>query len=90
MKNKITKKLINDNWDDFLSMYYLQECPGCPDGHSSFWKTVIESKEWKAWKEHNFKISEHGNYDWPECEELGIMSEGHWGEFVEFLKNYEK
>jgi hypothetical protein len=28
---------------------YFEECAGCPEGHSSFWKTIVESPQWQAW-----------------------------------------
>lgn len=79
---KLTKAEIDENWDEFLAAYYLQECPGCKDGHSSFWRTIIMSEEWKDWQ----KV---GQYDFSECNDLGIMSKKHWEDFVKFIK-YEK
>jgi len=67
------------SYDDFLKQYYNSPCEGCPEGHHSFWKTIIESKEWEGWK----KVA---HYDIAECEELGIMSEEHFKGFVKFLR----
>ncbi len=77
------KQIIKDNWDEFLHAYYLQECKGCPDGHSSFWRTIITSKEWEALKKYNGKKM---NWDFPENEELGILSPLHWKAFISFIK----
>ena len=76
---KRVKKSIKDNWDEFLGAYYCQSCPGCPDGHNSHWKTVIESPQWKSWKATN------PPYDFAENEELGIMSTGHFQDFLKFV-----
>src|SRR3990167_3537915 len=65
-------------YDKFLRKYYNDQCEGCPEGHASFWKTIIESPEWKEW----IKIAE---YDIPECEELGIISKEHWEDFLKFI-----
>ena len=73
------KKIIRDNWDEFLGAYYHQYCGGCPDGHNSHWKTVIESSQWKAWKATN------PPYDFAENEELGIMSPYHFQDFLKFV-----
>ena len=83
-QKKLTE--INKNWNTFLNVYYHQPCIGCKNGHSSFWRTIIESREWKKWKKYNFKKSLSGNWDFSENEELGILSEGHWKAFVKFLK----
>lgn len=86
----MNKKQLQMNWDEFLRAYYHQECGGCEGGHKSFWASVIESEEWKEWKEYNFKKSTHGNWDFAENEELGILSSQHWKAFVEFIKQGEK
>ena len=75
-------EFINAHFDDFLHYYYKIPCPGCGH-HNSFWATIIESEEWKAWK----KFNNNQNWDWAECEELGIMSEGHFKAFIDFIKN---
>lgn len=86
----MNEKLIKDNYDDFLRYYYNCPCRGCPEGHPSFWKTIIESEEWKKWKEYNFKTSSHGNYDFSEDEELGILGKEHWKEFCKFINQLKK
>ena len=73
-------QIINENWDLFLKEYYHQDCVGCKNGHNSFWKTIIESEEWKKWKENNH------DWDFAENEELGILSDEHFNSFVEFIK----
>lgn len=89
------QKFIKDNWDLFLGMYYHQPCAGCVDGHSSMWKTMIESKEWAAWQKEQrerFKLLREKKldngllcWDMAECEEVGIISPRHWKDFMEFL-----
>lgn len=78
----MTKKFIEKNFDEFLHFYYKTPCSACGH-HNSFWATIIESEEWKKWKEFN-KLE---NWDWCECEELGIISENHWKEFIKFIKS---
>jgi len=74
----MNRKFIEKHYDKLLGYYYNSPCAGCPEGQSSFWKTIIESKEWKEW----IKVAK---YDIPECEELGIMSKRHWDDFVKFI-----
>ena len=62
---------------------YWSPCVGCEGGHPSFHKTIIESPQWKAWQ----KV---GQYDFSECNELGIISSKHFQDFIKFIiKNYE-
>ncbi len=68
--------------DDCLAAYYWQPCKGCLDGHSSFWKTVIESPQWNLWREHQRK---NPTRDMVEVEELGHISAGHFQEFIAFV-----
>ena len=82
----MTKKELEINWDEFLRAYYHQDCPGCPEGHNSFWQTIVESGEWKEWKRYNFKVFSPWIWDFAECEELGILSPQHWKKFVKFIK----
>lgn len=77
----MTNKEIETNFDAFLRYYYKQKCNSC-GYHNSFWATVIESEEWKKWKEKNNNLE----YDFCECEELGILSPRHWQEFIKFIK----
>ena len=81
--NKRLQKILDKYYDDFLSYYYYQDCPGCPCGHSSFWRTIIRSKEWQKWKEY---AQPRMRYDFTECEELGMMSAGHWKDFIKFTR----
>lgn len=73
------KDIIKKAMDEFLSFYYNTPCSGCPEGHASFWKTIIESPQWEAWK----KV---GHYDFAECEELGVCSKKHFRDFLKFIK----
>jgi DNA-directed RNA polymerase subunit M/transcription elongation factor TFIIS len=79
--NREQMELIKKNYDDFLNYYYNSPCSGCPEGHSSFWKTVIESPQWKAW------VASRPNYDIPECEALGIISKEHFQDFLRFARS---
>ena len=75
--------------DDCLRAYYCQPCSGCKDGHSSFWKTVIESPPWKAWRKYAWERKVL--YDFPEVEEGGIISERHFKDFIKFtIKQVKK
>ena len=82
MTNAEVKKVIEKHFDEFLSYYYNTPCSGCPEGHASFWKTIIESPEWKMWQ----KV---GHYDFAECECLGVMGKRHWEDFVKFIEKLE-
>ena len=79
----MTKHEIEKNWDKFLGLYYNQSCGGCSGGHPSLWKTIVESKEWNAWKKCKDSWK---HWDFMECEEFGIMSNSHWNDFVKFIK----
>lgn len=59
--------------------------------YPSFWKTIVESKEWKLWyKEQMRRFADdartEGVFDIDESQECGWMSPGHWEEFVKFIK----
>src|SRR3990167_11164898 len=69
----------------------------CSDGfHPSFWKTIVQSEEWKQWQkeqgrrlhEHNEKESERytGCFDIDESTECGWLSPEHWREFCLWLR----
>jgi hypothetical protein len=76
----VTKDFIQEHYDEFLGYYYNSPCSGCKGGHSSFWKTIVESEEWKLWKATN------PMYDFAECEELGIMGKEHFKAFIDFIR----
>ncbi len=75
----MTKDEIVKHFDEFLGYYYNSPCGGCPEGHASFWKTVIESPQWKAW------VESRPSYDISECEALGIMGKEHFQDFMKFV-----
>lgn len=79
-----SNEAIKENYDEFLRYYFNAPCSGCPEGHSSFWRTITRSPEWKAWTDTD------PHYDIPECEELGIMGEQHWKDFVKFITQAHK
>ena len=66
-------------WDGEEGSHYVYHCS---DGdHNSFWKTVVESEQWKAWEK-----SENGrNYDVDECRECGWISQKHFQDFLQFI-----
>ena len=68
--------------DTCMADRYCHACPGCKGGHPSFWKTVIESPQWAKWKEYAWK--KKLLYDFPEVEELGCISPGHFQQFLKF------
>jgi len=77
------------------SGHYWKSCPGCKDGHSSFWKTITESPEWSAWydeQRRRFTKLADGKevdevYDIDESMECGWIGKEHWASFVKFIKN---
>jgi len=54
----------------------------------TFYDTVINSKEWKAWAEHLHQeaLQERLHFDIAESVECGWLSENHWNAFIEFTK----
>ncbi len=74
----MTTKEIEKNFDEFLRYYYKAPCSGCGK-HNSMWATIIESPQWKEWVQV-------GQYDFSECEELGVLGEKHFQDFIEFCK----
>lgn len=76
MKKKINKDIIING------MIWKQACTGC-GYHDTFWSTVITSPQWKAWKEY---AKPKMLYDFDENEELGIISNEHFQDFIKFIK----
>lgn len=54
-------------------------CRGCKGGHDTFWKSVVESPQWKAWEESL------PDWDVDECRECGHISAAHFAAFVGFV-----
>ena len=71
--------------DICMYSWYHQDCPGCPEGHNSFWQTVIESKEWKEWRIYQDKRG--WEWDFSENEGLGLISSAHWTAFIKFTRD---
>jgi hypothetical protein len=79
---------------------YWSPCEGCKDGHPSFWKTVVESPQWKLWQGEQSrrlhllcqeKLPKNvATYDMPEVEECGWISPGHFQEFLKFIIRQEE
>jgi hypothetical protein len=62
--------------------------------YPSFWKTITESKEWKAWmkemmerfRRSHTKGTDEELFDVDESHECGWMSPRHWKAFIKFIK----
>lgn len=71
---------IIDERDDALTKWHAHQknvpCAGCEGGHDTFWKTVVESPQWKAWRES------FPQWDVMECEACGHISQGHFQAFL--------
>ena len=60
-----------------------------------FYDTIVASPEWKAWykemmsriREANKTMNYKGCYDIDESQECGVISKGHWSEFVKFIRS---
>ncbi len=80
--------------EDLRKKFYWSACSGCSDGHPSYWKTVVESPQWKAWeKEVHKRVHDQlgkdrmeGVYDIDECRECGFISAGHFQDFLKFIE----
>ena len=93
----ISKKLSQKDteWrEKAQEMRWWEECDGCEGGHNSFWKTIVESDEWKEWKKEQAKRfhteEKEGCFDIDECTECGWISKEHWKEFIKFIINSNK
>ena len=51
-------------------------------GYPTFYGTVVDSKEWRAWEHDAHK---HG-FDWSESTECGWLSPRHFKEFIRWIK----
>jgi hypothetical protein len=54
-------------------------CPGCEGGHDTYWKSVVESPQWREWS----RVSR--DFDTAECEACGHISERHFQAFLKFV-----
>ena len=59
MTNKQSWGEIEKHYDDFLHYYYNCPCKGCPEGHASMWKSIVESPQWKEWEKVKILIKEN-------------------------------
>lgn len=74
-------------------------CKGCGH-HDTLYKTFFNSPEWEAWEKEvakrmheqaDIEATYEGVWDVDEARELGCMSEGHFKDFIKFIRNkYEK
>jgi len=70
--------------DEALTKWYehqkVHPCEGCTGGHPSFWKTITDSDQWRAWE-----ASSQRTFDTIECASCGHISRKHWKAFMEFV-----
>ena len=78
--DKMKKHIKACTCDTCISARYWEPCRGCTDGHPSFWKTIVESKEWKAWE----KVANEKGFDYDESRECGWFSPSHFKAFLEY------
>lgn len=75
---------------------YLQPCGGCPEGHNSYWKSVVESLQWEGWQKEQMrrwgewrksgdKNLPYGIWDIDESQECGSISQEHFQDFLKWL-----
>ena len=68
--------------DEALTKWHAHQknvpCAGCEGGHDTFWKTVVESPQWKAW------TTSGPEWDVDECQECGHISQAHFQAFMAF------
>lgn len=71
--------------DEALAKWHSHQknvpCAGCEGGHDTFWKSVIESPQWRAWSDGQ------GSPGWDvwECEGCGHISQAHFQAFLKFV-----
>jgi hypothetical protein len=86
MKKILGRQLVFG--DKETSYKYWEKCSGCPEGHPSFWKTIVESPQWKEWYKENSRrmhLEPIGQcFDVDECQECGWFSQHHFQEFMDF------
>ena len=65
--------------------------------NDSFYRTIVDSPEWKVWYKEMMRRMEVANkvmnykgcYDIDEAQECGVISPGHWKEFIRFTVQKE-
>lgn len=86
-KKEIEERYEKERW--------WSKCEGCADGHSSFWKIVLESPQWELWEKEQMKrfklfVKEKkvkdSIYDMPEVMDCGWISQKHFQDFIKFIK----
>ncbi|MDE2098441.1 MAG: hypothetical protein KGL39_14405 [Patescibacteria group bacterium] len=69
--------------DNALAKWHAHQknipCKGCKNGHDTFWKTVVESPQWKEWEAANT------HFDVDECRACGHISQNHFQAFLGFV-----
>lgn len=59
-------------------------------GHGTFYRAVVCSPEWQAWREEQdrrVRDDKRSVYDMPEVEECGIISRKHFADFLRFVRD---
>jgi len=79
--NSLVPSLIAEAERRTEERLYWEPCEGCKDGHPSFWKTIVESEEWRQWE----KASVQHFFDTDESRECGWFSPAHFKSFIGFL-----
>ena len=69
--------------DEALTKWHAHQknvpCSGCEGGHDTFWKSVVESPQWKAWE------ASGPEWDVDECRACGHISQAHFQAFMGFI-----
>lgn len=85
MRTKDKRKGIYIN-----GMLWHAECDGCPNGHPTFWETVITSPQWIKWEKEVSKRmnkkTHDGVWDVDESRETNVISQEHFQDFIKFIK----
>lgn len=67
----------------WVSLHQGATC--CADKHQTFYGAVVRSPQWTAWEKHQRK---QPTRDMAEVVETGVMSDGHFQEFLKFCLSH--
>jgi len=73
-------------WDE---EHYEYHCSGCKEPHPSYWKTVIESPQWKEWDSGAGHPGHKAGFDVDECRECNWISQRHFQEFLKWVISHQ-
>ena len=82
----MSEQRTEGGWDEEHYQYK------CHDGyHPSFWKTIVESPQWKAWEREvgrrlSKNVVDQPVFDVDECREVGWFSSEHFAAFLDFCE----